>query len=371
MKVGILTMQYRRNYGGILQSYALMKVLQGMGHDVEIINFHYNARANQHIIYKVTSLFQRVKRLFGKRQNESNRIAVRDLPQEHIQAFERFKRSFMFYTPVVNNDTLGSIANRFDAIVVGSDQIWNDVSGKRLFYFFDWTPLYRGIKVAYAPCSVSDHVPSYNRRKLRRLLLDMDAVSVRDNTTASMVEQVVKMTPTIVLDPTCLYSFDEFVLERLVEGDYIFAYILGSEIECGHDEVIARIKAKYGDMRVVAALIPNISLEVEKFADDIRYNASPAEWVNLIAFAKFVYTDSFHGCMFSIKYHRPFYAYYKDKRRTSRLKDLKEVYSLENIKPSCLAPVISDIDYLRLDAMMNCQKTDSFAFLQQAFQDNK
>lgn len=37
MKIGMLTLPFNNNYGGYLQAYALMTVLKGMGHDVELI----------------------------------------------------------------------------------------------------------------------------------------------------------------------------------------------------------------------------------------------------------------------------------------------------------------------------------------------
>ena len=364
-------MYYRRNYGGVLQCYALQQTLKCMGHDVEVINFKYDSVSNQHVFSKVESLLKKIKTLsFGSKTKRSH-IAVRPLPKAHIQAFEDFKKNYMLYSREVGNDTLSTLANQYDAVVVGSDQVWNDVSGKRLFYFFDWNPSYEGIRVAYAPCSVTEDIPFYNKKKLHDLLMDMDSISVRDKSTARLVEKAVRVEPSIVLDPTGLYDFNEFINNPIVEGDYIFAYILGSEIHCGHTKVISKIKERYGEMKTVAAIIPNVSLEVEKFADDVRYNATPVEWVNLIANAKFVYTDSFHGCMFSIKYHKPFFAYYKDKRRSSRLHDLMEMYSFKNIMPSGVDPELSDVDYQSVDRILEEQKKSSLAFLEKALPLNK
>lgn len=38
MKIAILTLPLHNNYGGILQCYALQTVLEGMGHQVTVIN---------------------------------------------------------------------------------------------------------------------------------------------------------------------------------------------------------------------------------------------------------------------------------------------------------------------------------------------
>jgi hypothetical protein len=365
MKVGILTMHYRRNYGGILQSYALMKVLQGLGHDVEVIDFRYDSKRNKRVKEMIIKL---LKALMKKQPKNSSNIAVRPLPKEHIEAFISFKSEYMCYSETAGNDTINTIVSKYDVIVVGSDQIWNNLSGKQLYFFFDWQPEYKGLRIAYAPCSIYPTAPEYNKERLRMLLNKFDAIGVRDETTASMVQSVTGVKPQIVLDPTCLYDFKEFVSEPIVEGDYIFSYILGSEIACSHQEVIKHIKGKYGDMKVVAAIIPNVSLEVEKFADDIRYNASPSDWVNLVAHSKFVYTDSFHGCMFAMKFHKQFLAYYKDARRVSRLKDIKDMYAIDNIIPSGNEIVLNNIDYNKVDAILEQKKIASVEYLRHSIE---
>lgn len=365
MKIGILTMYYRRNYGGILQSYALMKVLQGLGHNVEVIDFRYESQYQQHFINRVIS---KIKRLLKTSLKNNTSISVRQLPQEHIEAFNQFKAKYMTYSNVATNDTIGLIASGYEAIVVGSDQIWNNVSDANLFYFFGWIPEYKGVRIAYAPCSIYPTVPQYNKQRLGYLLNKFNAIAVRDETTASMVQSVVGVRPQIVLDPSCLYDYSEFVQDAVIEGDYIFAYILGSEIACGHQEVIRLIKEKYGNMKVVAVIIPNVSLEVEKFADYIRYNASPSDWVNFVAHSKFVYTDSFHGCMFAMKYHKQFLAYYKDSRRVSRLKDIKATYGIDNIIPSGADIILHEIDYEKVDRLFSEKRKESMLFIRQSLE---
>ena len=361
MKVGILTQYYRKNYGGVLQSYALFHVLKELGYDVEIIDFRNNVAHNRSFLQRIKLIFQR----FNLNRNKKNKgpVLTRDLPKEHVTAFTNFKKHFLKYSPVLSNSTIGEYAHVYDAIVVGSDQVWNDLSGKHLFYFFDFGIPFEGKKITYAPCSVVTEIPSNNRKKIKKLLNEVDAISVRDSTTQSLVKNISGIDSEIVLDPTVLYGFDEFCSPAIIEEDYVFAYILGSEIKQGHSVVIEHIFEKYGKMKVVAAIIPNVSLEVEKFADDIRDNASPDEWVNLIANAKFVYTDSFHGCVFSMKFHKPFFAYYKDAKRTSRLLDLKATYQLDNICASGENICLSEPNYSYVDAVIEKQKINSINFL--------
>ena len=366
MRVGILTQYYRKNYGGVLQSYALYHVLQNLGHEVEMVDFRYNAAKNQ-------SFWQRTDRLLKKlvqRKKTSTKvdISTRALPKEHVAAFNSFKQQYLKYSPQLTNQSIGQYVSKYDALIVGSDQVWNDLTGKHLFYFFDFGSSYNGKKITYAPCSVVTEIPPFNKKKLNKLLNQMDSISARDENTYKLVESISGIQPEIVLDPTLLYDFSEFCTPAVIKGDYIFAYILGSEIEHGHNNVLNSIFAKYGRMKVVAAIIPNISLEVEKFADEVRYNASPDEWVNLIANARFVYTDSFHGCVFSMKFHKPFFAYYKDAKRTSRLIDLKNTYQLDNIRASEEEVCLIEPNYAHVDVIIDEQKSKSLGFLKMSLQ---
>lgn len=364
MKIGILTMQYRKNYGGILQAYALMKVISSMGHEVEHIDFRYNPKENIHWVNRFRNLVVSIPKAFGLRRPQKKFKANRELPQEHINAFARFKKDNIRYSRVVYNDSINDIVNDYDCIVVGSDQVWNNVEGSHLHFFFDFQPEFRGKKVAYAPCAVFSNTPWYNRRKLSRLLHSFDYIGVRDNTTAALVRNVSGLNPQVVLDPTCLYDFNEFANSSpIIEGDYIFAYILGSELKGGHKSIISKICEKYGNMKVIAAIIPDICTEVEKFADKVMYNAMPSEWINLIAHSRFVYTDSFHGCMFAMKFHKPFFAYYRDSNRASRLVDIKHTYHLSNIFQSGGDYQIIDVDYQKVDEILNEQKNKSLEFL--------
>lgn len=369
MKIGILTMQYRKNYGGILQAYALMKVIESMGYDVEQIDFRYNSKENIHWVNRFRNLVASVPKAIGLRRPQKHIKAHRELPQEHVEAFARFKKDNIWYSRVVYNDTINEIVNEYDCIVVGSDQVWNNVEGKTLHFFLDFKKPFRGGRIAYAPCAVFSNIPWYNKSKLNSLLHAFDAIGVRDKTTAELVKKASGITPQVVLDPTCLYDFDEFASSApIIEGDYIFAYILGSELKGGHKSIIGKICEEYGKMKVIAAIIPDICTEVEKFADKVMYNAMPSEWVNLIAHSRFVYTDSFHGCMFAMKFHKPFFAYYRDSNRASRLVDIKHTYHLSNIFQSGEEYKINDVDYQKVEEILNEQKNKSLEFLKSSLE---
>ena len=146
------------------------------------------------------------------------------------------------------------------------------------------------------------------------------------------VSSVIDIKPPIVADPTLLYDFNPLLQDRIIPEPYILTYILGDEINGGNLVALDFIKKNCGkNIKVVAVVIPSVSLAGTIGADIIIDDCDPLKWINLIKFAEFVYTDSFHGVVFSLKYKKRFLAYYSFVKRATRLIDLNERYDIGNI----------------------------------------
>lgn len=324
MKVGILTMNYAKNYGGMLQCYGLFKYITGMGHEVKVIDYKGTGK------YSLSSYLSKAWSLLTKSKVHTEvTIPHRKLTDKYLQNFVDFRNRCLEYTESVNEYTISSACQQFDAIVVGSDQIWNDINSNKLVYYFDWK--FEGTKIAYAPCTILSNVPLFLRSKVKKLLGDFDFLSGRDSHTIKYVESFGFQTSDLVVDPSCLYDYSDLLLDNLVGEPYILTYILGSEIKGGNKNAIDHIKKMTGNLKVVSVCIPSVSLICEEISDKVFYEASPVDWVNLFKHASFVYTDSFHGIMFSLKFQKQFVAYCKDSSRQSRLIDLRNRLGLKNI----------------------------------------
>ena len=100
-------------------------------------------------------------------------------------------------------------------------------------------------------------------------------------------------------------------------------------------------------------------------------------WIANIASAKYVFTDSFHGTVLSLLYHRQFVIYAGDKKKLSRITSLSKLVGLENrlftnedsideIQKVLTTP----IDYSEVDRILNRQRTDSINYLRKAINAN-
>lgn len=340
MKIGILTLKYKNNFGGILQAIALQNVLQSKGNNVEIINYQSTKKESllHNFLFRVTNLLmsKNIIAVLKDKMKENHKYTGRD-SEAFIMKNQEFMDKHLHRSNPVNELSISDYCQKFDCIIVGSDQVWSVTNSSCLTYFFDWS--FDGKKIAYAACSVNSSPAVLNRNKVRRLLRQFDAISVRDETTANFVHRLTKCKPFIASDPTLLYDFSSFILPTKPKKDYILMYVLGDEISGGNSQALEKIKSHYEEtLDVISILIPSVSLAGKKGADIIIDDCTPDQWINLIYHAKFVYTDSFHGCIFSLKFNKPFIGYYQYAKRSTRLLDIQKRYGLSNI--------VSDISHI-------------------------
>ena len=377
MKIGILTMNYTCNYGGILQCVALRNVLEGMGYEVEVIRFSSKNRGRMRrklmmllsgisfrtLFYYVSDILSNIwERLTGRQKMLSDRLLSKN---------RLFIDKYIRYTELCNDDTIGKLVNEhaLDAIVIGSDKVWGELPREQLVYMGDWTPPFRGKLISYAACSSFPVIPKHNFDKIHNLLNSFSAISVRDNYTRDLFKCYTDINMNVVLDPAFLYDYAAF-LKRREEKPYILTYILGREIEGGHKRIIELIKEIYGDIKVKAIILSNESTDIVEYADEVIDDADPQEWMNCIYNASFVYTDSFHGIVFSLKFQKQFVAYYREASRASRLLDLKDRFSLDSVIVSSVnqvrekSSITTKLDYQMVSREIEKQKGYSLSFLQ-------
>lgn len=308
-----------KNYGGILQAYALTRYLAKRGCAGEIIRYDYSSSKkettalerwkNASFPEKAAKLFRRLKNIpirlakkTGGRFNQRN-FTLRD------KAFAEFHRTHMRYSEKIASwKTIGGCVRDYDLFITGSDQVWNQgwING---VFLLDFVPPGKA-KLSYAASIAQDEIPDEQRAMLRASLKGYRAVSVREQ---KAVEQLRDMhiDSELVLDPTLLLTRDEWnslCSSRRIDGDYIFCYFLGTF------PAMRKLASKFaGKHHLKIATLPHILGECRhcdlKFGDYKLYDVSPADFLSLIRYAKYVFTDSFHGCVFSFLYQKQFFAF--------------------------------------------------------------
>ena len=373
-KIGILTYSYGTNYGGTLQCVGLYKILKKLGFKVEIINYmsdNMYCKRNRYIsgsgigknIFK-TFRFENFKKIYIKLRYVDS----------IIKKFDDFRKKSSQITGANNNLKELIEKNKIDLIIVGSDQVW---SGEKV-YFLNEINENKVKKISYAACSGKDFFKEEDREYLTTSLKKFYKISVRNEHTRSFVERLTGNSPNVVCDPSILYDYKEFLNDKDKKEKYILTYILGEDIKEGNSKAIEKIKERFGNIKVIAVGIPfanSGNLRFYPWADEVLYDASPEEWLNLINNAEFIYTDSYHGALFSMKFHKPFLAYYTEKNRAPRFIDLAKRYNVDEYIVNTLEEAIEKksiskkINYEEIDLELEKHRKYSMEFLKRALED--
>lgn len=363
MKIGILTFQFGNNFGALLQCYALHKYLNSVGHTAQIIDYT-PGNINKRSLWK-----QIISRKFSISHLKKIALKEKYAKQQNIN-FERFREKYFIRTKSLNYHQLSKLEN-FDAIIVGSDQVWNPSQHELGSYFLSHLDKYKGLRISYAPCCAINNVETKNKQKIIEALRNFSLISVRNEETRKFVEELTNINPPIVLDPTFLWSFNnEIPSLRLISENYILIYVLGKEIEGGHENILKYIDKKYQNHKKVAVVLTDNNPQLFPWADKVFYMADPIDWLNLFYYANIIYTDSFHGLVFAIKFEKPFIAYYAELNRASRFIDMSNRFIeisnhiISNSKDIVRNGVMDfDIDYKNLNQKLEHEITFSKNFL--------
>lgn len=344
MKIVILTLPLYTNYGGILQCYALQTVLERMGHEVRVLSKPQYGRS-YYIIYPLAICKRIIKRyVFGKKVNIW--LAPHEIVGQHIDRF--IKRYIRQYKCRHWNSEL---AHRLDAIVVGSDQVWRPEYYQPIEQaFLSFLKDVHIKRVAYAASFGVDDC-EYTREQLNicsPLLKKFDAVSVRETSGVNLCRNYFGVEAVQMLDPTLLLSADDYrTLVRKArtkpsKGNML-VYILDKT-----PEKVSLVEKIAKDKGLIPFWLDSpdehtVDLPLEK-----QIKMPVEQWLRSFDDADFVFTDSFHGCIFSIIFCKQFLALGNQERGLSRFHSLLNLFSLNDrliISSDDYFPNLSMIDF--------------------------
>lgn len=302
MKIGVITELSNNsiNYGNVLQAYALNQYLRKKTkYEIETL------LVNNIIYKKITSYnpiiyIKKFQRIIQQKTNiENNNF-------DFSPRKDNFKK-FIKKIKVREISNIDEITNlNYDCIIVGSDIVWIQDSGvvNRL-KFLDFS---LNKKISYAASFGGDYIPTENIKTIRKYLNDFSFISVREKSSVNLLKKIGINNAHHVCDPTLLLTSKEWEsIEKKVniDGKYIFVYLLGKD-KTQRD--IIKKTAKENNMKIVS--VPYANGHYDKIDDDFAdiniYDCSPENWIYLIHNAEYIFTDSFHGTVFSTIFEKKF-----------------------------------------------------------------
>ena len=368
MKIAILTLPLHTNYGGILQAYALQTVLERMGHEATHLQpkVKYTRLHNPIVMPLVWC-----KRLCRKYFQGDSELPVFENPykwaRKNTDRFISENLNCRFLAPEEWNEGL---AKDYDAVVVGSDQVWRPIYSPDVTRFFTAFLGHSDIcRIAYS-ASFGVDVNEFSDEQIacgRECLKLFSAISVREESGIRMCKELFDVQACQVLDPTLLLDcadYMKFASRAPKSQGNLMVYVLDRT-----DEKDAFI-SEFAEKRGLVPFYANSKTETPWTVDiPIAERKHPPleNWPRGFADAEFVLTDSFHACVFSILFHKPFGVFVNLERGLSRIESLLQPLGLMD---RCIfdAPVDLDrpIDWELIDNVLMQKAESSMEFLKQA-----
>jgi polysaccharide pyruvyl transferase WcaK-like protein len=287
------------------------------------------------------------------------------------KSFREFSEKYMHETDFIvsQKNIPTNLGERYDYVVVGSDQIWNPkIRYGSSIDFLTFAP--QNKRIALAPSFGISTIPEKYSSKYAQWISEMAFLSVREQAGADIIKKLTGIDAPVHIDPTLMLTKQQWlsIAEKSKEKPtekYLLTYFIGA--------VSKKRKKFLKDL----ATKNNLKLVQMASLDDIkRYDANPGEFIDYIASSSLVCTDSFHAIIFSMQMERPFVVFDREGKSavmSSRIDTLLSKFKFESRKLNNL--IISgeyfNIDYTHLSEILDLERKKVMEYLNTALEIKK
>lgn len=364
MKVGILTFHTAKNIGAQLQAFALTETLFSLGHKVEIVRYE------PAYLSRPYTFFRKV-RIKNGILSCTKQIILHLLFDIHtwirtIIHYKKFRNSYLKLSATACRNISSLIKCDYDALIVGSDQIWNpEITDNRLDDFYTLNIHGSDIrKISYA-ASFSAALMSHEcAQSLAKRIADFHSVSVREKELKSFLSAYTNKKIDIVVDPTLLLDkmeWEKFVgSKRIIKEKYVLIY----QARGSKAPILKQAKQLAEKYHAIVYDASGMNYRVRH--NSVQY-VNPIEFLNLVYYAEAIVTVSFHGTAISLILEKPFYSVVLGDGRDGRVVDLLTNVGLENLLVSSseeLQP--QNIDFTEPIRRLNHLRQQSMEYIENA-----
>lgn len=367
MKVILTTVFSAFNYGSSLQALAGKRIIEKTGYECELVKLKSLIKGRDVRIGKLmTILFRSIFLNKNNSLKTYNNSYNKTLVEGTECKFFNFTDTYL-KPQEVTYGKLKRMAEESIACFSGSDQIWNSST---LYvdplYYLRFAPQYK--RVALSPSFGRDFIADYNKEKMRKWIIDYPYLSVREDSGVKLIKELTGRDATHLLDPTLIINSEEWKSILCIEdkpNDYILAYFLDEPSDYAK-KCLKKLKEKL-DCKILA--IP-YKFEYMDYSDSI-VAAGPKEFVELVANAKVVCTDSFHGTVFALNMHTPFFAFEREygsanKQSERVLSILRKVNMLDRYQPKNVVEELNNLDFEHSEEILNVERKKAYDYVNNA-----
>ena len=350
------------NFGTFLQAYALQQTLFRLGYDNKVID-------DALIIRRQHSRRTMLKRYF-------KRLLLRMLPGNEFyrrtaqveREFNRFKKNHIVLDSKWRNTE--QLKDRYDAYIAGSDQIWLPYGKVNPFFYLGFTDRY---KIAYAPSfgmsDCSDEMVDF----IRPYLTKFDRISVRETQGARILKDRFGLEAEVVVDPTMLldaHDWDGLIGERTSPAGEGYALCYMLTYNAGYLDFVRNWCRQHSKLLKLFVTDPRMVGKA-----DVDLYVGPTGFLDQIRNADIVFTDSFHGTIFSLVFGKEFLTFKRfadgeTVSQNSRLENLMGRLGLMErlVDAESLSFPDTVLDHTSIRNEMDVMRRDSIRYLKESLE---
>lgn len=353
MKCGIITYHFANNYGAMLQCLALKKTIENQGHNAVVINYVSDKQFDNNSVHRkeqgIKGFAKNIILLPFYAGRKKREMSFEKFRREHLGCdFKRIRKMAELKRYIVQNE--------FEVVISGSDQVWNP----NVFDFEDAFFLPFKIEAKKIGYAVSlGTATSSQLQPYKEWINDFDQITVRESKSADVLSKITKAAIKTVVDPVLLLPQDVWkTFTSIKKSNYLLCYFVRKE-----DLGLKIQKAKELAQKLNLELrIINLRITKYNLTKPIVFDLSPIEFLEELANAGYVYTDSFHGTAFSLIYEKNFTTVVsdleiKDNRKSNMLNMVGLQSRIKRTEDS--AEILDTIDYSIIVKKLNSIREES------------
>ena len=345
------------NYGSALQTWALLKAINSLGHDSVLIDYCPHVLSHKHPLNPLPTMWD---------QDDVSRLNCElSLPaiEKNYYKFEHFYRKVCNISKErYTSKNIGSVIENenIDGFVVGSDTVFCILEFKGFDdgYFANYL-IMKKRSVSYAASFGDAKFDDITYPMLEDRLQNFKAIGIRENEMLQYVREHCDVPCARTIDPTLLLTsndYDTITAEKQIDEPYLLYYTRRYNPIM---EKYAERKAQEKGLRLV-----DISLRATNANKGhiMKYDAGVEEFLSLVKHASFVVTNSFHGLIFAVQYKRPMVVFLRE-QAGSKITELLDLFGMQS---SCLITgneQYRGIDYQTVHANIEKARKESLDFL--------
>ena len=361
MKIGILSMHRILNYGSFFQAYSLKRILESLGHEVVFVDYKVRWTKDSILQYKEKSFpYLRMLKRMALHRYDYNKRKQDPLYKYFQPCYEMLglESDYHFRTKV-------------DVLIIGSDEVFNclqknvDVGySLELFGKNNRAKKLISFAASFGDTTLEKIEKYHVGEELGRLLSRFDAISVRDQNSAGIVQHLCGTVPLQHMDPALLANLENDEWKKCPLEHFMIVYGYYHRFSLEEGEAISSFASKRG--------LKLLILNAPQSFGDTFIRCRPDEMLGYFKKAEYVITDTFHGTIFSVIYHKPMAIFCRTPQNTTysnenKLLDLVDKLGLRSqlvTKPETLPDILdSKINFDVLDDIRNNERDKAIEYL--------